>query len=65
MVRSMMDLQHIFHVGNTGRAGALRPLEAASEAPGAVWPKAQRKLWLQLFEGSFDLIHLDKEGAAD
>jgi hypothetical protein len=28
---------------------------------GAQWPKAQRKLWLQLLEGSFDLIYLDKD----
>ena len=25
-----------------------------------VWPKAQRKLWLQLLEGSFDLIYKDE-----
>jgi hypothetical protein len=24
-----------------------------------VWPKAQRKLWLQLLEGSFELIYKD------
>jgi len=28
---------------------------------GVVWPKAQRKLWLQLLEGSFDLIYQDDE----
>jgi len=28
-------------------------------------PKAQRKLWLQLLEGSFDLIYLDKDEAAN
>lgn len=36
--------------------------------PGAIWPEAERKLWLQLFEGSFKLIYKDKatadEGAA-
>jgi hypothetical protein len=26
---------------------------------GEVWPKAQRKLWLQLLEGSFELIYQD------
>jgi hypothetical protein len=29
-----------------------------------LWPKAQRKLWLSLLEGSFDLIYLDKDEAA-
>lgn len=30
---------------------------------GAKWPKAQRKLWLSLLEGSFDLIYEDDEAA--
>lgn len=30
---------------------------------GTIWPKAQRKLWLQLLEGSFDLIYMDEEAA--
>ena len=25
----------------------------------AAWPKAQRKLWVQLLEGSFELIYQD------
>ena len=29
---------------------------------GETWPKAQRKLWLQLLEGSFDLIYKDSDG---
>jgi hypothetical protein len=32
---------------------------------GEIWPKAQRKLWLQLLEGSFELIYLDKQEAAN
>ena len=28
---------------------------------GDVWPKDQRKLWLQLLEGSFDLIYKDRD----
>jgi hypothetical protein len=31
---------------------------------GSKWPKSQRKLWLQLLEGSFDLIYVDNEEAA-
>jgi hypothetical protein len=27
---------------------------------GDVWPEADQKLWLQLFEGSFKLIYKDK-----
>ena len=27
---------------------------------GDVWPEADRKLWLQLLEGSFKLIYKDK-----
>ncbi len=38
-------------------AGLLKRLPKS----GDTWPKAQRKLWLQLLEGSFDLIYLDKE----
>jgi hypothetical protein len=30
---------------------------------GNVWPDAERKLWLQLLEGSFKLIYKDKETA--
>jgi hypothetical protein len=28
---------------------------------GDVWPETERKLWLQLLEGSFKLIYKDKE----
>ena len=34
-------------------AGLLKRLPKS----GDVWPKAQRKLWLQLLEGSFELIY--------
>lgn len=37
-------------------AGLLKRLPQAGE----VWPKAQRKLWLQLLEGSFELIYKDE-----
>jgi hypothetical protein len=30
---------------------------------GDAWPYAERKLWLQLLEGSFKLIYKDKEAA--
>lgn len=40
-------------------AGLLKRLPKSGEK----WPKAQRKLWLQLLEGSFDLIY-DDDGAA-
>jgi hypothetical protein len=29
-------------------------------ASGAVWPEAERKLWLELLSGSFKLIYKDK-----
>lgn len=41
-------------------AGLLRRLPASGE----VWPKAQRKLWIGLLEGSFDLIYVDNEESA-
>ena len=31
---------------------------------GDVWPEAERKIWLQLLEGSFKLIYKDKDEAA-
>jgi len=40
-------------------AGLLKRLPKSGEK----WPKAQRKLWLQLLEGSFDLIYDDGEAA--
>lgn len=39
-------------------AGLLRRLPKSGEK----WPKPQRKLWLQLLEGSFDLIYKDDDG---
>jgi hypothetical protein len=33
--------------------------------PGDVWPEADRKLWLQLLEGSFKLIYKDKNREVD
>ena len=30
---------------------------------GEVWPESERKLWLQLLEGSFKLIYKEKEAA--
>jgi hypothetical protein len=41
-------------------AGLLKRLPKA----GDVWPRAQRKLWLQLLEGSFDLIYQADDEAA-
>lgn len=41
-------------------AGLLRRLPPSGQA----WPKPQRKLWLQLLEGSFDLIYTDQEEPA-
>ena len=40
-------------------AGLLKRLPKSGEK----WPKAQRKLWLQFLEGSFDLIYDDVEAA--
>ena len=40
-------------------AGLLKRLPKSGEK----WPKAQRKLWLQLLEGSFDLIYDNVEAA--
>jgi hypothetical protein len=40
-------------------AGLLKRLPKSGED----WPKAHRKLWLQLLEGSFDLIYKDGEAA--
>ncbi len=40
-------------------AGLLKRLPKSGEK----WPKAQRKLWLQLLEGSFDLIYNDDDAA--
>ena len=36
-------------------------VEKLSELSGEVWPEAERKLWVQLLEGSFKLIY--KEAA--
>ncbi len=55
--------------GSGGEPPAIDPIIAGllKRLPksGAEWPKAQRKLWLQLLEGSFDLIYLDKNEAAN
>lgn len=40
-------------------AGLLKRLPKS----GGVWPEAERKLWLQLLEGSFKLIYQDKNDA--
>ena len=40
-------------------AGLLKRLPKSGE----VWPEAERKLWLQLLEGSFKLIYKEKEAA--
>ena len=34
-------------------------------SPGDVWPDTERKLWLQLLEGSFKLIHKDVPAAEE
>jgi hypothetical protein len=41
-------------------AGLLKRLPKAGDK----WPQAQRKLWLQLLEGSFNLIYKDEGEAA-
>jgi len=42
-------------------AGSLKRLPKS----GYAWPQRQRKLWLQLLEGSFDLIYFDKDETAE
>jgi hypothetical protein len=42
-------------------AGLLKRLPKS----GAHWPKSQRKLWLQLLEGSFELIYRDNEDGGE
>lgn len=49
----------------TGVDPIIQGLLARLPASGAVWSKQQRKLWLQLLEGSFDLIYKDDEGKPD
>jgi hypothetical protein len=41
----------------------IKGLLARLPKSGEVWPDAERKLWLQLLEGSFKLIYKDKEAA--
>ncbi|MCW5699333.1 MAG: hypothetical protein KIT00_05790 [Rhodospirillales bacterium] len=57
--------------GGSGNSGGGQPpdvdpiiagLLARLPKPGSKWPKAQRKIWLGLFEGSFDLIYEDDDG---
>jgi hypothetical protein len=54
--------------GSGGEPPAIDPIIAGLlerfPKSGATWPKAQRKLWLGLLEGSFDLIYVDKDEAA-
>lgn len=58
--------------GNDGNGGGNKPpavdpiiqgLLARLPKSGDIWPEAERKLWLQLLEGSFKLIYKDKEAA--
>lgn len=49
--------------GNTDIDPIIRGLLARLPKSGAEWPEAERKLWLQLLEGSFKLIYKDKEAA--
>ena len=39
----------------------IRGLLARLPQSGDVWPEIERKLWLQLLEGSFKLIYKDSE----
>jgi hypothetical protein len=43
----------------------IRGLLARLPKSGEVWPDGERKLWLQLLEGSFKLIYKDKNEAAN
>jgi hypothetical protein len=43
----------------------IRGLLARLPKSGDVWPAAERKLWLQLLEGSFGLIYKDKKNETD
>jgi hypothetical protein len=48
-----------------GRRGVnLRRPAVGHPKSGNVWPEAERKLWLQLLEGSFKLIYKDKQDEA-
>jgi len=56
--------------GGNGSGGKPPPVDpiiqgllARLPKSGDVWPEADRKLWLQLLEGSFKLIYKDKGGA--
>lgn len=55
--------------GGGGEPPAIDPiiqgLLARLPKAGEVWPKRQRKLWLQLIEGSFDLIYKDDDDNLD
>jgi hypothetical protein len=52
--------------GGGGGSGAVDPiiggLLARLPKSGSVWPESERKLWLQLLEGSFKLIYKDGLG---
>lgn len=54
--------------GNGGGSGKQPPVDpiiagllARLPKSGDVWPETERKLWLQLLEGSFKLIYQDKK----
>ena len=53
--------------GGDGGGGEIDPiirgLLARLPKSGDVWPETERKLWLQLLEGSFKLIYKDQEAA--
>jgi hypothetical protein len=50
---------------NTGVDPIIAGLLKRLPKSGDKWPKAQRKLWLQLLEGSFDLIYDDVEAPTE
>jgi hypothetical protein len=50
--------------GDTGVDPIIKGLLVRLPKSGDVWPEADRKLWLQLLEGSFKLIYKDKAAAS-
>jgi hypothetical protein len=61
--------EHGSNGGGGGDPPAIDPIIAGllKRLPnsGAHWPKTQRKLWLQLLEGSFELIYRDNEDGGE
>ncbi|RWC13944.1 MAG: hypothetical protein EOS51_20360 [Mesorhizobium sp.] len=55
--------------GNGGDAPTLDPIIKGLidrlPPPGTDWPKAKRKLWLQILENSFDLVYEDDSKSGD